>query len=235
LTSFPRLLATVGPQDAEQNIFGQLAFGADHADWIMMRAPSPVLICAATKDFFDIDGTWESFRCAKRLYTRMGLSANVDILENDAKHNYDTLQREGAARWMARWLLGKDQRVTEPEIALLSEEEYRCLPDGKVMSLPGARSVYDLNEDYENELAGRRAASWAAADKTALLERVRRLTGIRKLTELLPPKVEPIGTAERTGYRVEKLLIRPEEGVTLPALLFLPEKPHPDRLVVCPS
>ena len=32
ITSLPRLLATIGPQDAEQNIFGQLAFGMDHAD-----------------------------------------------------------------------------------------------------------------------------------------------------------------------------------------------------------
>jgi dienelactone hydrolase len=61
LTNFERLLATIGPQDAEQNIFGQLAFGMDHADYIMMRAPRPTLICAATGDFFDISGTWTSF------------------------------------------------------------------------------------------------------------------------------------------------------------------------------
>ena len=40
LCGFPALLSTIGPQDAEQNIFGQLAFGMDHADYIMMRAPS---------------------------------------------------------------------------------------------------------------------------------------------------------------------------------------------------
>ena len=129
----------------------------DHADLIMMRAPSPVLVCAATKDFFDIGGTWDTFRYAKRLYTRLGFAERVDILENDAGHNYNTLQREGVARWMSRWLLGKDQAITEPQITLLTEKEYQCTPDGKVMSLPGARSVYDLNEDYENELAKRRA------------------------------------------------------------------------------
>ena len=83
------------PGDAEQNIFGQLAFGMDHADYIMMRAPRPVLILAATRDFFDINATWVSFRYAKRLYSRMGFAGHVDLLENDAKHNYDKLQREG--------------------------------------------------------------------------------------------------------------------------------------------
>jgi len=42
LASFESLLPTRGPQDAEQNIFGQLAFGMDHADYMMMRAPTPI-------------------------------------------------------------------------------------------------------------------------------------------------------------------------------------------------
>ena len=83
----------------------------------------------------------------------MGFAERVDMMENDAGHNYNTLQREAVARWMSRWLLDKNQAITEPPITLLSEQEYQCTPDGKVMSLPGARSVYDLNEDYENELA----------------------------------------------------------------------------------
>ena len=160
LCGFPALLHTIGPQDAEQDIFGQLAFGMDHADYIMMRAPSPVLMCVATKDFFDIHGAWETFRHAKRLYTRLGLPERVEILENDAGHNYDKTPREGVARWMSRWLLGKDQPITEPAIKLLSEKELQCTPQGQVMLLAGARSTYDLNEDYEKQLAVRRAELW---------------------------------------------------------------------------
>ena len=33
ITSLERLFATIGPQDAEQNITGQVAFGMDHADY----------------------------------------------------------------------------------------------------------------------------------------------------------------------------------------------------------
>jgi plasmid stabilization system protein ParE len=232
ITSLPKLLATIGPQDSEQHFFGQLAFPMDHADLIMMRAPSPVLICAATRDFFDIGGVWDTFRCAKRLYTRMGFAERVDLMENDAGHNYNTLQREAVARWMSRWLLHKNQVIAEPPITLLSEQEYQCTPHGKVMSLPGARSVYDLNEDYENQLASRRAASWASGDREARLEQVRRLAGIRKLSQLPKPVVESLGTVARAGYKIEKLLIKPEEGISLPALLFLPEKPKPGQIVL---
>ena len=233
ITSMSRLLANPGAQDSEQNIFGQLQFGVDDVHWILMRAPSPVLVCAAAKDdSFDIGGTWEAFRYAKRLYSDLGLAERVDIVESSAPHGYHISHREGTARWMSRWLVGKDQVIAEPKMAFLSEEEYRCVPSGNVMSLPGARSVYDLNDDCENELAKRRASSWVSGERTALLAEVRRLAGIRKLADLPKPRVEPCGTVARAGYRIEKLAIAPEEGVVLPALLFLPEKAKPGRVVL---
>ncbi len=232
LTSTLRLMQTIGPDDAEQNLFGQLVGGPHEADWILMRAPSPVLMCVASKDFFDIGGTWDSFRHAKRLYTRLGLAERVSILENDAGHNYNATQREGVARWMSRWLLGRERSITEPQIMPLTRKEFRCTADGDARTLPGARTVYDLNEEYENELAKKRAQSWAHGDRTALLAEVRRLTGIRKLAELPKPRVETLDTLSQTGYRIEKLVITPEEGISLPGLMFLPEKPQPGRVVL---
>lgn len=68
LTTFRRLIDTRGAQDAEQNIFGQIAFGMDEPDYVMMRAPKPTLICAGRRDAtFDIDGTWDLFRQSKVL------------------------------------------------------------------------------------------------------------------------------------------------------------------------
>src|SRR5205085_9343686 len=37
ITSLERLFATIGPQDAEQNITGQVAFGMEHADYVTLR------------------------------------------------------------------------------------------------------------------------------------------------------------------------------------------------------
>jgi dienelactone hydrolase len=224
ITSFKRLLDTIGVQDAEQNIFGQLAFGMDHADYLMMRAPTPILICAATRDFFDIGGTWESFRYAKRLYSRMGFAERIDLLENDAEHNYNVLQRQGVVRWMARWLLKKDEPIVEPDIELLSDEEIQCAPGGQVMLLEGARSAYDLNRDYEKELASQREKLWVVKDHEKLLGRVRQIAGVRRLTELPEPKVEEVDVIERDGYEIRKIVLKPEDGIYLPGLMFVPEK-----------
>jgi cephalosporin-C deacetylase-like acetyl esterase len=224
ITSFERLLDTIGPQDAEQNIYGQLAFGMDHADYLMMQAPMPILICAATGDFFDITGVWTSFRYAKRLYTRMEFAEHIDLLENDAGHNYNRIQRQGVVRWMSRWLLKKDVPITEPEIKLLSDEEVQCAPGGQVMNIDGARSTYDLNRSYEKELAARRKKLWTIGDKTEILDEVRKIAGIHRLGELPEPKVTMAGTLERDGYQVRKMIVKPEEGIYLSALMFVPAK-----------
>jgi len=224
ITSFERLLSTIGPQDAEQNIFGQLAFGMDHADYLMMRAPTPIIICAATKDFFDIKGTWDSFRYAKRLYSRMGFAERIDLLENDASHNYNQQQRQSVVRWMARWLLKKDEPITEPAIELLSEEEIKCTPKGQVMLLKGARSTYDLNRDFEKELAKRRRKLWKTTTRTEMLNQVRKIAGIRKLTNIPEVRVERLGVVKRSEYKIEKLILKPEDDIYLPALKFLPKQ-----------
>jgi len=223
ITSLERLLNTIGPQDAEQNIYGQIAFGMDHADYLMMRAPTPILICAATKDFFDISGVWASFRYAKRLYSRMGFAERIELLENDAGHNYNELQRQGVVRWMARWLLKKDEPITEPEITLLSEDQITCAPGGQVMLLDGARSTYDINRDYEKDLAEYRQRLWETKNHADLLEKVRQIAGIRKLSDLPKPEIINIGTIQRNDYQIKKLTIKPEAGIALPALMFIPE------------
>lgn len=211
--------------DAEQNIHAQLVFGMDHADYVTMQAPMPILLCAATKDFFDIGATWETFRHAKRTYTRFGFPERVDILENDAEHNYNVVQRTGVLRWMARWLLKNDAPLEEPKIQLLTPEEYQCTPRGQVMLLDGARSVYDINTDYEKELAAKRQTLWANASKKQMLAKARRIAGVRSPQDLPEPRVQSTGQITRKGYRIEKLVLEPEEGIQLPALAFIPDKP----------
>jgi cephalosporin-C deacetylase-like acetyl esterase len=232
ITNFDRLLSTIGPQDAEQNIYGQLTFGMDHADYLMMRAPRPTMVCAATKDFFDIDGTWTSFRYAKRLYSRTGFAERVELIEHDGDHGYHPPMREATVRWMMRWLRGKDEPITEPNIELLSEKEIQCTPDGQMMLLEGARSTYDLNRDFEKQLASKRHKLWSTMERAELLARVRKLTGIRTLTELPEPKVEKVGVINRAEYNIDKLILKHEDGIYLPALMFVAKQTSSQNAVL---
>ncbi len=229
ITSFQRLMETIGPQDAEQNIHAQIAFGMDHADYLMMRAPKPTLLLASTHDFFDIDGTWDTFRQAKRIYTRLGFAERVALVETDAKHGYPRLQREAILRWMQRWLAGIDKTATEPEIKTRSERELLCTAPGQTMLMEGARSVMDLNVELNRGVDKQSRQLWKPGNRERALAEVRRIAGIRELDDLPKPRVTRLSTVERKGYRIEKLVLETEPGIQLPALIFKPAKPTGER------
>lgn len=227
LTSFARLLEEAGPQDAEQNIFGQIAHGMDHADYIMMRAPKPTLMLTATEDFFDIRGAWDSYRDAKRLYTKLGFPERVDLVEANEKHGFTKPLRTAMVRWMRRWLLGVDDAITEPDFPVLPDEAMWCTPKGQVLLLAGERSVTDLNIERGRQLAKERRALWKTSDKAALIEKIRLIAGIRPLAELPEPQIEIVAQAAPPA-EPQKLILHPEPGIGLPALLFAPEAPARD-------
>lgn len=232
ITSFDRLLNTIGPQDAEQNIHGQLAFGMDHADYLLMRAPRPTLLLASTQDFFDIQGTWDTFRQAKRFYTRLGAGERVSLVETDAKHGYPKLQREAMLHWMRRWMVGVDKPATELGSPPRPATDFVCTLKGQVLLLDGSRSVVDLNVELNEKLAPQRQKLWESSDRQAALEEVRRIAGIRPLTQLPRAQAKSAGKLDRKGYTIEKLVLEVEPGIRLPGLLFHPEKQSGRRTLV---
>jgi dienelactone hydrolase len=233
LTTFRKLIETKGPQDGEQNIFGQIAFGMDEADYCIMRAPRPTLICAGTRDVtFDFDGTWELFRDAKRFYSRLGHSDMIDLAAPDAPHGFTLQLREAVTRFMARHLLGKDIVVreveklpdsfTDDDLRSLSvpdwtAEQLQCVPQGQVMLLPGERSVFDINAETARKLSATRKSSMD-------LPTIRQAIGA---SETVPePQVQVVGKLERDGFIIEKMALRRENAFELPGLLFTPAEPN---------
>jgi len=217
ITDFKHLLEEMGPQDAEQNIFGQLAWGMDHADYLMLRAPSPVMVSAATHDMFPIEGTWNSFRKAKRFYEKLDQSERIGITEAEGKHGWSKQLREASVEWMARWLGGRNIDVHEPKLQLLTDQEFQVTPRGQVLLLDGARSAFDLNIEELNRLE--------KARKSTPKERVaaaRRLAGIRTLSELPEPTAKKLGESTEAGIQIERWVLTTEPGILLPALLYRP-------------
>ncbi|MBP6508718.1 MAG: acetylxylan esterase [Opitutaceae bacterium] len=224
LTGFRRLLETIGPQDFEQNHFGQITAGLDQSDYVLLCAPRPVLIMAATQDFFDIHGAWNVFREGKRVYGRLGFPEHVELVEADTKHDLAIEMREASARWFRRWLLGRDDAWREPAFEILPESEILCTPEGDVLRQPGARSFFDLNAAAAEALVAERQRIWQTNPPPAALSKVRELARIRPLAEL-PPFTSTAGTTLQRGpVRIEKLTLRNAEGTVLPALLFRPAK-----------
>jgi dienelactone hydrolase len=237
LTTFQRLIETKGPQDGEQNIFGQIAFGMNAADYVMMRAPVPILICASTRDStFDIAGARKVFQQANRFYSHLGFPDRVAINEADVPHGYYIQHREAVARWMHRWLRGKDREIWEkprnewPEVVtdtflrslsepVWTQEELYCSPQGQIMLMAGERSVFDINTDKATALNRKRGAEWSRSSPEQKRETVRKAVGLGSIG---PSRIETVGSDRRDAYTVNKLILHRESGIPLPALAFVP-------------
>ena len=74
----------------------------------------------------------------------MDAPESVDLVETDEKHGFSIRLREGATRWLRRWLLGIDAPVREKAIKLPEEKSLYCTPEGQVLRVAGARSLFDL-------------------------------------------------------------------------------------------
>ncbi|MCW5979807.1 MAG: acetylxylan esterase [Bryobacteraceae bacterium] len=212
ITSWWRLLNTIGPQDAEQNLPPWLADGLDHPDFLLAFAPKPYLVLSAIRDFFSISGARESYREARAVYEKIGAAERIRMVDADDGHGYSKPRRMAAYQWFARWLKGAEDNEPEPEIPLSSVEELNCTDSGQLATSLGGETVYTLN---------RRRAAEAIQKRPAFdLAEVRRLSAF----EPRPGQVTawPYGAIDRDGFRIEKWVYESEPGILLPALVYAP-------------
>jgi cephalosporin-C deacetylase-like acetyl esterase len=215
ITSWERLLATIGPQDAEQCLPPWLADGLDHPDFIHAFAPKPFLILSAIRDFFSIYGARSTYGEAKRIYDMLGAGEKVSMVEADDGHGYSKPRRLASYRWFSRWLKGVEDDQPEPEVVIATPEELLCTETGQVATSLGGETVHSLNLKRLEEFR-RKATPFSAAE-------VQRMVGYEKRDE--PLRVDPFGNIDGSGYRIEKLVYESEPGIRVPSLLYLPEKP----------
>ncbi len=210
ITSLERLFATIGPQDAEQNITGQVAAGMEHADYVTMRAPKPTLLTVGTRDFFDIQGSWDTFREVKLIYGRLGFGERVDLFESDEQHGFTKPRRVATARWMRRWLLNKDDAIDEPDFPIATDAELQCTRTGQVFSDFKDVSVFDLNRQREQSLRSGREVSIASSLPAFRSEVRKRLALDAKGLKAIRPSIGDKGGVRTLSFEVEP-------GLNLPA------------------
>jgi cephalosporin-C deacetylase-like acetyl esterase len=220
ITSWRRILGSIGPQDAEQCIPPMLADGLDHADFIHAFAPKPYLVLSAIRDFFSITGARETYAEAQRAYGLLGEPGKIAMTEADDGHGYSHPRRLAAYRWFDRWLKGTDETTPDEPVTPRLEEELNATNTGQVQTSLGGETVHSLN------LA--RVRSFRRAAPTP--EFVRRLIGYEAPAG--PPSVRGLGELRRSGFRIEKLVYASDVGIEIPALLYLPAGPSRRAAVV---
>ncbi|MCO5236987.1 MAG: acetylxylan esterase [Chitinophagaceae bacterium] len=223
ITSFTRLLQSIGPQDAEQNMFHEIARGLDHGDLLEVRAPKPTLMITTTRDMFSIQGARETAREVSRIFKAYNKPENFRQIEDDATHSTTQKNREAMYAFFQKYL-DHPGDSTDLEVQLPSAEELRVTAGGQVAASIGGETVFSLNkketEKNINRLYERRKNSPDFLPDA--LRSAKTLSGFKEPGE--DREAVFAGRFQKTGYAIEKYFIRGEGEYVIPYLLVVPEK-----------
>jgi hypothetical protein len=230
LTNYTRLLQSIGPQDAEQNLFNIIQRGLDHPDFLIVRAPKPALMITTTGDMFSIQGAIETEKEVAGIYKAYNKSENFSRVEDDAGHASTYKNRESMYAFFRKHLKNPGDN-TDEEIKILTPEELQVTKTGQVSTSLGGESVFTLN----SRLGGKLEAELNKARENP----VNFMPGVIKSAKNLSGYHEPLsvespvftGRIIRNGYVIEKYYVRGEGEYIIPFLLFRPGKPSGKSLL----
>lgn len=220
ITGFKRLLQSIGPQDAEQNPYHLIKNGFDHADFIHLRAPKPMLVVTTTHDFFSQQGARETFAEAQKSYSAFGTPANLQFAEDFGVHESTKNNRETVYAFF-RQHLNLPGNKDDMEVVLFSPEELWATSTGQVGTSLKGKTVFDLNLDYfaENEVL--KPALPAFAKKAAGIEFNRKLTAAVYTGKLV-----------KDHFEVEKYFLEnTENDYALPVYVVKNKNSDPGKII----
>lgn len=223
ITSMRRLMESIGPQDAEQNLYHGIANGIDHADFLEVRIPKPALMVTTTRDFFSVQGAMETELEVKKAYHTFGADENFGRVEDDTVHAMTSRNREARHAFFQKHL-NLPGEIMDVEVAYL-DKELQITKTGQIStSMDDAKTVFDLNRAEAEIAIDKLNASRKDLDahKKRVKESAKELSGY-----ISPEKIENsvfTGRYQRDGYAIEMRFIQGEGVYPIPFLLFLPNK-----------
>lgn len=221
ITTFIRLLQTMGNQDAEQNFPSFIIKGLDLPDLLSVRAPKPSLMITTTRDIFSIQGAREAEKEVAEIYKTYGKAENFGRVEDDTGHASTLKNREAMYAFFQRHLSNpgnsKDQTVT-----LLTKDELKVTASGQVSVSFGGETVHSLNKKEAESILNRRESvlNTNNSELENIVSSARRLSGYRDPSENDKPVFS--GRFIKTGYSIDKYFIKGEGDYIIPYLLLIP-------------
>jgi hypothetical protein len=220
ITSYERLLQTIGPQDAEQNLTGFISRGLDHADFLAVRAPKPAMMITTTNDMFSIQGAMETEMEVAAVYSKSGFPGNFSRVQDDAGHASTRLNRESLYSFFQKHLLNPGNPSDE-EVTLLTPADLRVTESGQVSVSLRSETVFSINHTYAMELG--KMLNFRRSDPGFSAEAIRS-------AEVLSGFEHPAagfqtvftGRILKSDYSVEKYFVKGYGGYIIPYLLFRP-------------
>lgn len=216
ITTFTRLLQSIGPQDAEQNLPGAISRGLDHGDFLIVRAPKPALMITTTRDMFSIQGARETAAEVAKTYHAYDAGDAFAMVEDDAPHASTKKNREAMYAFFQTHLRNPGN-AADDDVTPLTKEEIKVTATGQVSTSLGGETVFSLNlKEFRQSQSGERATP----SPEAVSAMAKELSGFREPASAGEKAFT--GRIQRNGYVIEKYFIPGEGSYVIPYLLFIP-------------
>jgi hypothetical protein len=223
IASYRRLFESIGPQDAEQNLYKGLLQGIEHVDLLAIRAPKPAMIISTTQDFFSIQGARETFHEAKEIYNILGYPDNIQMIEADGVHGSKEENREGMYRFFQKEL-NLPGNNNDLKVDYFKEEDLIVTPTGQTSTSYNSKTVYDFNKEKALASVNNRVVKNQKnlqENRSEILSKAYELSGYDSTRQI--KSVVFTGKIEHENYKIEKYFIQGNDfDYPIPYVLIKP-------------
>lgn len=231
ITNYTRLLQSIGPQDAEQNMLHAIARGLDHPDLLEVRAPRPALMITTTRDIFSIQGAMETAAEVSRIYKAYGKEENFGRVEDDTVHSTTPKNREAMYAFFQKHLRNPGDPA-DINVQTLPKEDLQASPTGQLATSLKGETIFSINHRDAEKLVIKiqNNRKNITTHLHAVLATARQWSGYRE-PELYHKPVFA-GRYREKGYALEKYFVQGEGDYVIPYLLMVPDNPN-GKAVIC--
>ncbi|HEY4357160.1 MAG TPA: acetylxylan esterase [Acidobacteriaceae bacterium] len=220
ITSFDKLLPSIGPQDGEQSIPNFIASGLDFPDWVELAAPHPYAIISTTEDMFPFAGAQATEAEARRFYGLFGADADLAFITGPGGHgNLRPIQPKILGFFIEHLHSGADaEHPVVPPMIKINPGILQVTRTGQVATeFANAETVHTLNlKRFTALIRGRKPQPVTAA-------LVRKTIHATAIPGKETPAVTVSETTEVAGHpklQLLKLVLHSPDGLDLPAELI---------------
>lgn len=229
LTNFAHLCRAMPPQDAEQNIFAQLAFGLNHTGYVLIP-DIKVLVTGKYGDFFPYGGTAQLMETVRSVSKMLGTENHYAMNFTPGLHSWEPSTLQASAVWLSAWLDGRKELLPiddasmrfrdfgfdlKAETAGLTGPGALVLQGKRSTEIPGSRDIHAILREWFAQAKSERKNR----TEEETVATVRRMAGIRMPAEL-GLQVRKLGEETIGDKRISRFAFVYPDGFARPAVLI---------------
>ena len=207
--------------DPEQDLYGFISKGVDHAGLLLMMYPRPVMVATVALDFFPVQGGHKSYEEARAFYARFGHADRIGFAESYNPHQYSLKNQESALNFLDRFN-GRPVQHGLPAVTPFNEADLLVTKSGQVsVDYPNAQPLLHFIAEHAAH-APKRPKTVAQMYRSEQDPAISSWT-VSRYAGSAPPRQlrwEPVGSSRAGAVQIDRYVLHHSTYLQMPLLHF---------------